>query len=124
MQRRAFSLPLFLVGLGVLVLCTGTLFFRLTSLDPWLTAGMAAFGVILCVISLGMLMTGPKSARASRQGTVYGAALFLYGFVNLLLGIGTVFFGVPAAGAGLGVGVAVAGLLICLLSAVFMAAGG
>jgi hypothetical protein len=124
MQRRVFSLLLFLVGLGVLVLCSGTLFFRLTHLDPWLTAGMAAFGVILCVISLGMLATGPKSPRASRQSSLYGLALFLFGLANILLGIVAVFFGLTAAGMGLGAGAAIIGLLICLLSAVFMAAGG
>ena len=124
MQRRVFSLPLFLVGLGVLMLCTGTLFFRLTGLDPWLTAGMAAFGIILCVISLAMLMTGPKSARAGNQGTAYGAALFLYGLANILLGIVAVFFGLTAAGGAPGAVAAVLGLLICLLSAAFMSAGG
>jgi hypothetical protein len=123
MSRRVFSAMLFLVGLGVLVLCTGTVFFRLTALDLWLTAAMAAFGLIICVLSLAMLATGPKSPAAGRQSTLYGAALFLLGFANILLGIVAVFFGLPAAGAGLGVAVAALGLLLCILSAAFMAAG-
>jgi hypothetical protein len=123
MQRRVFSPVLFLIGLGVLVLCTGTLFFHLTPLDPWLTVGMAAFGLIICVASLAILMTGRKSRTAGHEGVVYGLALFVYGFANMILGIGAVFFGTPGAGAGLGVGAAVAGLAICVLSGMFAAAG-
>jgi hypothetical protein len=123
MQRRVFSPILFLIGLGILVLCTGTLFFHLTGLDPWLTLGMAAFGLILCVGSLAILMTGSKSPTITRQGALYGAALFLYGFANIILGIATVFFNVTAAGPAQGLSAALAGLLICLLSGAFMAGG-
>jgi hypothetical protein len=123
MLRRVFSPILFVIGLGVLVLCTGTLFFHLTALDPWLTVGMAAFGLIICVASLVILMTGRKSGTATHAGLLYGLALFLYGFANLLLGVVTVFFDATGAGTALGLGAAVAGLLICVLSGAFAAAG-
>lgn len=122
MQRRILSPPLFIIGLAVLVLCTGTLFFRLTPLDPALTVGMAALGLILCIVSFAILVIGPKSPTIGRQAALYGVALFLYGFANMILGIVTIFFGATSGGNGLGVGAAVAGLLICVLSGTFMAA--
>ena len=123
MQRRVSSPPLFFViGLGILI-WRGTLFFHLTTLTPWLTVGMAAFGLTLCIVSFALLMVGPRSSTARRQVVLYGAAIFLYGFANILLGIAAVFFGVTAAGTGLGLGAAVGGLLVCLLSGTFMAAG-
>jgi hypothetical protein len=57
-MRRVFSYVLFLVGLFVLVLSILTIFFKITPVDTALAEGMAAFGLILCLVGVFIAAAG------------------------------------------------------------------
>ena len=57
-MRRVFSYVLFLVGLFVLVLSILTIFFKITTVDTALAVGMAAFGLILCLVGFFIAAAG------------------------------------------------------------------
>lgn len=119
MDQRAFSVAMFLLGLGVLLLSGGTLYFDLTPADDWLAFGMLAFGLILSLCSYFMLGSGDLAGTAGAQGRVYGGILFLYGLTTLILSLVAIFGGLSANPLRPAL-MAVSSLGICLLSAFFM----
>ena len=65
-MRRVFSYILFLFGLFIMALAVLAIFFGYTDVgkNPWLAVGMAAFGLILCLIGffISSAGTGPDGA--------------------------------------------------------------
>ena len=57
-MRRVFSIILFLFGFFVMVLSTLTIFFQITSVPFAIAIGMAAFGLILCLLAFFIATAG------------------------------------------------------------------
>lgn len=121
-MQRIYSGSLFLLGFLIMALSSATAFFATTSLDEFGNAGMGIFGLLLCVISFGMLAAGGGVVRGGSQWRFYSIVLFVAGLYNMVLGILTVFFRLTQASTATAVMQTFGGLILCLISAFTLSA--
>ena len=121
-MQRIYSGSLFLLGFMVMILTSFTAFFRVTEVDTAGNTGMAAFGLLLCLISFFFLAAGGGVVRGGPQWRLYSVILFVAGLYNMVLGILTVFFRLTPADQGTAVMQTFGGLILCLISAFTLSA--
>jgi hypothetical protein len=121
-MQRIYSGSLFLLGFLVMALSSSTAFFATTPLNEFGNAGMGLFGLLLCLISFGMLAAAGGVVRGGPQWRFYSVVLFLAGLYNIVLGILTVFFRLTQAGTTTALLQTFGGLVLCLISAFTLSA--
>lgn len=124
MQWRILSAGMFLLGFLVMALSDFTTFFGITSVTNPLTAFLAVFGFVICVVAVFVLTAGSgRVGPGDLQTQLYGLVFFLAGLFHMTLGTARIYFGLTQADLASAVLAMVGGLILCLAAVASQALG-